>query len=265
MNIFGNVLCSHCGLETRFLIETKKENDTILLLGDELKQPVSEKVECDYCQNEFTTHTVIIEGKISAFLNEYEFSLYQNGKKKIKKAEKNAGIIMEKTKKLVQFHETITLEFENQPIKKGDTITINRRKWKVEKVHKKENIEIDATKRLLIQTFDEYWYEVNNKNEKKWIIVQDAKENNAVLTQDMPVLKENEKIYDITDTLHKTTLILERELSDNYQLRAYEMLSGIRVVVHSVIEDVEELEFDVLGETFEEALAQIEDVYAVSE
>jgi len=260
MNIFGNCACPLCGLETRFLMETE-ESEKMLLLGDSLEEGKTGTVECDYCQEEFKLHVVTVDGIVSAFLNEEQMKRHP----RIKKANKDAGIVIEKTKKLKQFHESFTNDFKNHPFKKGEFFTINRKKWKIETIHKKENIESDPTKRIMGQVFDEYWYEVSYKNEKKWIIVQDAKENNALLAQDAPVLKENEKIYDVTENLHKTTLIITREMGENYILRAYNMLSGIRITVHSLNEGTEELEFDVIGETFEEALSHIEEVYSVSE
>lgn len=264
MNILGNVQCTQCELTTRFLL-FDESSEQVALLGDTLEKEVCGQAECDYCQTLLTIYAIPKAGVLSAFLNEVEYRAYQAGELTVAQAKPESGMLLEKEKNLKQFQTTFTLPFEQQPFQKGEWITIGKEKWKIQSVHKKENIEKDAVTRLSSQVFDEYWYEVTYEEEKKWVLVQDDVKNNAFLTQDMPVLKPNEKIFDITDHPHKTTIILERALGENYDMTAYQMLAGVRVVVMAQTENGKELEYDGFADTFEEALEQIEEVFAVNE
>jgi hypothetical protein len=269
MNIFGNIQCPHCELETRFMVEDE-HSEGLALLGDVIqteKELIETQTECDYCPNVFDVRVIVIENVLSMFLNEKEYQQIKTGEKKMIKAKQNEGLEQEKSQQLKQFHETFTSDFSLHPKKEQSVILVKGEKWVVQKVWKKEHTEKDIERRMMIPLYEEYWYEaVSQKrpDEKKWIVITDVKENNGLLLQEAPVLKNGEEIYDITDNLHKTTLSFKRELSDNYFLHVYDTLSGVRVMVYSRTEEgKEELEMDVLGESVEEALAQIEDVFSV--
>ena len=269
MNIFGNITCPHCQLETRFMMEDE-QSEKLYLLGDSIlsdEEMLTTKTECDYCQSLFDVYMLIVEQTLSMFVNEKEYEDIQSGKKIVRKAKHNEGLEREKSQQLKQFHETFTSDFSLHPKKQGNVLLVKGKKWVIGSVWKKEQTEKDTEKRLTMPLEEEYWYEVTSQkdpDEKKWIVIAEAEENNGLLLQEAPVVKTGEEIYDITDGLHKTALLFTKELSNNFILRAYDLLSGVRIQVYSQGEEgTEELEMDVLGDNAEDALAQIEDIFSV--
>jgi hypothetical protein len=179
VNIFGDCKCSNCELETRFLIE-EGEQDVFLLLGDSIKEievdpTISQVIECDYCQKPFRLYVVLVEGVISAFLNQNEYELFKIGETQISKANMNEGLKKEKNLELIQFDETFYTPFREQPYESTTDLTINGAKWEILKTYKKESVETDLARRLVSPSLDEYWYKVqNSKGVKKWCIVTDT-------------------------------------------------------------------------------------------
>ena len=105
-----------------------------------------------------------------AFLNETQFEAFQTGAKEIQKAKENLGLDFEKKKNLRQFHETFSSEFNRHPYAKGKVLRIGTKKWKVERVYKKEDTEKDPVKRLVSGVYDEYCYIIKDEeNEEKWL------------------------------------------------------------------------------------------------
>lgn len=265
MNIFGNINCPHCFLETRFLFESEKDENAFYMLGDmwEENSGYFGDVECDYCQKVIKLHVVTKEQTISAFLNGSEYEAYLYGRKEVKKAKENQGLESEKSKNLTQFHETFTSDFKKHPYHKGKVIRIGSKKWKVESVYKKEDVEKDAVKRLFAGVYDEYCYKLSDENKEiRWLSVVDLKQNNAILTPEAPSLRQSEKLIDVTDTLFKTTKIYEQEISKNYKVEGYEYISGIRLLVYN---KENEIEMDVFDDDIESSLKQVEHVFSIEE
>lgn len=249
-----------------------EQTEKLYLLGDQVstnETVLTTETECDYCQQTFDVYMLLVDKTLSMFVNEKEYLTIQAGKKQVKKAKPNEGLEQEKSQQLKQFHETFTSDFSLHPKKQEHVLLVKGQKWVIKKVWKKEHTEVDTQKRLTTPLEEEYWYEVVSQkqpDEKRWIVVVEAKENNGLLLQEVPVLKEGEQIYDVTDSLHKTTLLFTKELSNHFLARAYETLSGVRIKVYSQNEEgAEELEMDILGEHAEDALAQIEDIFSVIE
>lgn len=301
MNIFGSCNCPKCRLETRFLVEKGSPDEFLMLgdfLNGENEN--TEDIECDYCQEKFPLHIIQIDNIISSFLNSNEYDSFKSGELKIEKAKEKSGIEKESKHQLNQLHENFYTPFEQHPLEKGSSININNQKWIIEHVFKKENIEKDISKRILSPSYDEYWYEVkNDSNQKRWCIVTNIEEEifsppssktkisdglkkveyesdwyefdkntekieektNGVLMIDPPFLKENDVSYDITDTLSKTTLLFEKMITDNYYMRSYQYISGIRTYVFN---KEGELEVDIFGETMDETLEQIEEFFSIA-
>lgn len=261
MNIFGNVLCSDCQLDTRFLIE-QEDREGFYMLGDDVDFSSQEgEIECDYCQHKTTVTILVLNGRLSAFLNEKQLKLYHENKLQIKKASKNEGLEKEKEKRLTQFHLCFTTDFKKQPYELGRNLTLSDEKWVVKTIHKKEYVEKDATKRVLSGVVDQYYYEVENEHgEKKWLNVVDDKTNNAILTPENPVLKDKEVLHDVTDSGFHSTKISDEQFGENYRIETYEYISGIRL---KVFNRDNEQEIDAFGDTYDEAIDQIEEIYAI--
>lgn len=263
MNFLGNIRCPKCNLETRFLIEDE-ESEELLLLGDKIDHSYKGHSECDYCQEKIEIHVIEKEKVISAFLTKEEFRAYESGKKEIKKAEDKIGMKIEESKKLKQFDKTVTIDFNQMPFSKNKKIKLENKTWTIEKIIKKENIEKDPNIRIDIQNTDEYWYKIKSKedNEERWLIVQDDIKNNAVITQDFPVYKDNEKLHDITDGISEQGLMMEKIIGENFKMEVYKKLSGINVIVSLLDEEeqIKEVEFNGFGDSFEEAVGDLEEI-----
>lgn len=264
IGIFGNIICPKCNLETRCLLEIESDKDEFLLLGDKIKSNIhnddllSKEVFCDLCQHEFIASAVIINQTISGFLNDKEAEKFKLGDITIEEAKEKVGIRMEKTKNLKQFHTTMTIKFKKQPFVKEQIVTIEDENWIVESIYKKESIEKDLTIRMLDPFHDQYWYEIVNvsNNERRWLVVTDTKENNAVVMQETPALKQNEIIHDISDSTFKDELFYEEEISEYYKIKSYKTVSGIRVFL---LNDENEVEIDAYGNDLDEAMALIKE------
>lgn len=257
MIIFGNGTCPNCTLETRVMIE-KGIDKSFVLLGDKLRQTVEEKIECDYCQETFEVFALEIDGVLSAILNKKEYEKHIKKELKIEKAQQNQGIEQEKQKRLNQLKEEVHFSFKSQPFKKNREIRIDRENWKVKKSYKKENQEKDVLRRLLEPFEQEYCYIVENleSNKEKWLIVKDIKKPNSILQQEGPTLKENEILHDVTETNFKTKCIYKKETENGYEIKAYQQVSGVRLVMKRKEED--EIEIDVFEDSLEKAMEKLE-------
>lgn len=272
MNIFGNINCPHCGLETRFLYEEPVEQEEsttasheLVMLGDTWGGADLHKgtVSCDYCQELITLHAVSVEGVLSSFLNQVEFSSYETGETTVSKAGASLGMDIERNRELKQFHTSFTSDFALHPLAEGTRVTAEEMTWEIERIHFKENSERDTIKRSLSVIRDEYCYEVIGENgERKWLVVTDTELNNALLMQEAPALKDYEQLHDVTDTLFRSEKVYENTLSENFYAEGYGYLTGVRLFVRNAEGDIE---LDIFEDTIDAALAQVEEVFAVED
>lgn len=265
MIFFGNITCEHCEKETRMLIDTQRNGNEFYLLGQTIEQPMEEiegQVECDLCFQTNKVYVHIKEGIVSAFLTEREEEKIKDGTMEVKKAELNIGMKREQERNLNQFHNHLTIDFKKQPFVRGKVLEINKQKWEVKEIYKRESIEKDLIKRQLNYFEDEYWYKVENTDNKetKWFIVTDVDGENAVLKSEQPTLKINETYHDVTDSLDRTELIFENKVGDYYICKMYQYISGVRLVVTE--ENTNEIVYDIFADTFDEAVEIFDEEFA---
>lgn len=261
--IFGEVSCPGCNIKTRFAEEVEMaSSETLLLLGSVVRGNGNRVYEsqglapCDYCEKEFTVYMQIVDEVVAGFSSEVE-------NLPTKPVVIGAGIKNEKEKKIAQFNETWKMPFEEQPKLSGYMIKAKQGKWKVLESYKKENIEPDITIRTSSDVTDEYWYKVTNGKDIKWISVIDSNEDNAKISIEPPVIKENEMLHEVEDASCKSEILFVKETEDYMILTGIQMLSGTMLLLHSKDEDGStELEANIFASNLQEALVQLERMYA---
>lgn len=261
--IFGEIKCPGCHISTRFAEEIALETtEKLILLGsaiEESLQGVFKSVElapCDYCQTEFSIYAHIVKGMVSAFTTEADAVITNQ-------ATKNCGLEQEKNKRVNQFNETFTLDFNEQPYLPGTKLKYKQTKWTVSESYKKENVETDVLVRTEINTTDEYWYKVKSGEVEKWIQVVEAPNQNAKLTMEPPVIKTNEVLLTVEDRGARSEIMFVKQTDEFMTLTAIQMLSGTVLLLQSTQEDGRvELEANIFGKSLEEALSQFEMLYA---
>ena len=262
--VFGELKCPGCKLATRFAEDIEIDaNETLLLLGSKVEgvfEGVFKTLEhsaCDYCETEFPVYVHIREGLICAYENE-ERELTTSTVKQ------NSGLEYEKRKHISQFNETGTLSFDEQPYLPGETVKVKNVKWRVKESYKKENIEPDSLVRSQINTSDEYWYHVSDsKGNERWFQVVDNTIDNVKISVEPPIVKEHEALLLIDDKQAKSEIIFTKETDEYMTLTAIQMISGTSLLLHSRDEEGNiELEANIFAPTFEEAMDQLENIFA---
>lgn len=105
------------------------------------------------------------------------------------------------------------------------------------------------------------WYEFQKEDEFSYENEEEFQEHNAVLTIEAPFLKENEVKIDITDSLEQTSLLFDKQLTDNLRIKAYQYISGVRFFV---VNKEDELEYDLFGENAETLLDLVQEQFSIS-
>lgn len=305
MNIFGNCTCSGCELETRFLLELKGEEDTFLLLGDTLEneEAIAGVIECDYCQYRFQMHVITVDGILSAFLNDEQYDRLEKQEQVVLKATKNQGLQKEYAQDLVQFHHTFYTPFAEQPFNPSEKLQLDGQAWTIQRIYKKEGVERDITRRLLKPTLDEYWYELENEeNKRKWCVVTDISQDMftfnlkgaSSVSEAIQNAENQEDFFEFVvptktnkeERDHNAILLIDPPfLSENetshdvtdslFQTTCmfeHQISHNIYVKAYEYLSGVRyyvynsggELEMDVFGETAEDALNQVQDQYSIS-
>jgi hypothetical protein len=96
--------------------------------------------------------------------------------------------------------------------------------------------------------------------------VTDVKGDNAIMVPENPFVKENEQVIDVSETGFKDIFLFEKKVGENYQLKAFQQLSGVRLLVYTIDEkESKHLEADIYGESLENALEQLEEIFAQEE
>lgn len=264
MNILGQINCPNCNVETRFLIED--ETEELLLIGDKVEGNIEDEIMCEYCYKQVKVYGIEKDGLLAKFLNESEKTKFDLGNLQINKVVKGKGLEDEKNKKIKQFDRNITIDFETMPLKLNDKIQIEKKNWEVIDSYKKEYISKDSEERIENSYSDEYWFQIKNGEETKWLIVLQIEKNNAFITQSRPIFNDKEQLFNINDIEITDNIIMEKQLNENFMLEVYQKLSGINVILYTLNENGEksDVEYDSYGETFEEAVKEIEELYSIN-
>lgn len=105
------------------------------------------------------------------------------------------------------------------------------------------------------------WYELNLLETESETEDEAYEEHNAILTIEAPFLKENERKYEVTDSLFQTAFLFEKALTHNLYIKAYQYISGVRFFV---LNKEGELELDLFGNSAEELLDLVQEQLSIS-
>ncbi|MGF7534876.1 hypothetical protein AAGG74_14495 [Bacillus mexicanus] len=248
--LYGDYICPKCYKEEKIMHELDDSNNVIIFPGQPLSKGLNISVECEFCNY---LSDVIIKVENGVFLGFCEQ----------KKAEKFIGInntkdLLEKWKAEKTISIEKTLDFNNQPFKKGKEITFGNTKLKILKVFRIEWIEKDIDQRIENPRPDVYWYEVIGKEgKKKWLKVENIDGENTFLSDSGLVIRdEKEIIEDITDNPEGINQVYKTEWFGNRTIEAYQYNNGIRILVFNY---KDQTEMDIFEDTFEEAMKRVEE------
>jgi len=262
---FGQTTCPHCEKQNRFVTEqthpTQAEGDhEFVMIGDASplsKVPV-EKMDCEFCFQSFKVHTVVRQNVLHAFLNETEYKTLQQEKKPMKDVQKGDGLKQEHAFSEYIRKSEFSLPFKEQPFHVNHTLQLQDNTWTVKSVHKKEHIELEWERRMENDFVDAFYYEMENeKGERKWLWVKDDGDENAVFSINMPVVREYEKLYDITEYPTSSKVVFEKKLGKEYKLRAIQHITGTQMLI---LDANENIQADLLGDGIEELIEQVEEL-----
>lgn len=268
IHIYGKTTCTICKKETRTLLEIESTEEAFLVLGDEGEkewEQQTHQAECEYCFHPNTVNVVIQENRISAFANQEEYASYKNGSLQVSSAKKGKGIQDELVAD--DFHVYFSLSFAEQPLAVGSVLEVESKKWTVIRSFKKEHVEQDWQKRLEVDFYDTYYYEVKNeKGQYKWIeVIDDNEGENATLSEEGPIALPHESLYDISESNAKSAFLWEQEFGVQYTVRAYQHISGIQMVVYRKDEEGNLIVLDALGEDVDSLYREIEGLLYINE
>ena len=259
--IFGNTICLHCQMDTRVLMEINDQKEDFYLIGQDA--PFSshkEEATCDYCQRTFSVNVLVLNGVLSHLLNNKQQYQFENGELKLTQAKKEEGIQNEKKHKVKQFTYTYTDDFANHPYESGKTLSLQDENWTISSIYKKENTEKDITQRIYQENRLEYWYKVQNEQgDEKWLWVVDLPKENAILTMEKPVLKEQDELIDVTESGFKSTLIFDQTVSEKFNVKGFQHYTGVQLLVYN---EIGLLEVDIFEDNIDLAMSVLDDTFS---
>lgn len=273
---FGNVTCPHCEKKNRVLAEQDYAEDCFLMIGDkvvEAVQPNTTDATCEYCFQVFPLFVLEKEGVFTAIANEEQAKGYKEQPETLEVAAYGTGK-KEELRLEKQLNHLFTFDFEQQPFVPNQVLDLLDEKWTVEHCYKKEHSERNYEKRMEIDFYDMYYYELKSEQgEHKWLEVVDDSQNNGKLSNENPVVLEYETLYQINDNEFKSHLIFEQEVSTQYDIEAYQHLSGVQMLVirkeRDEWDDEEEetrvVVLDLLGDSVDELILDAQEWIHVTE
>jgi hypothetical protein len=208
------------------------------------------KAECEYCNKKSDVCIHINQNKFIGFSNRME----QNSDGIIPDTQE----IFQKWKKEGTFTPVKAIDFNTQPFKVGKTVDLNGKQMVVNKVFRTEWTEKDLDIRIEHPRPDAYWYEVKDENNKiKWLKVENVVGENIFLSEDgIIVLDNSESIEELSDNPSKIKNIFKSDCFGGRKIEAYQYVNGVRAIV---VNHKEQIEMDIFEDTFEDAMAVVEE------
>lgn len=264
MSFFGEVLCKHCKITTRFLSESTEpttSEDVLYLIGDEYPIQHQESWEkttsqCDYCGKDNDIYVLIKENHVVDFLNVTQMNDYLNGQYVINLKKKEEMIQKEINQTSDVFDVYLTLDYSLHPVLEGETFTLQGNVWNVKEVWKREFVEKDEEIRVNTDIKEGYHYLLERNGAHKWLMVTHGEKRNARFTVESPKREESEKWYQVFNDLQKTEEIYRMKMSEELTLFAYQQISGIHGQVYYMDQ---QLVYDVLEDSLDKVFEQVDE------
>lgn len=250
--LYADFTCPECKKEGRLLHEIKDENDLLVFPGETLSLEKSFTVECEFCNVNSEAFIKVAQNKFIGIANKSELD-----KEEFKNIPKTEDIF-EKWKKEKRLSPFSRIDFNKQPFQVNEKVMLSNQTFYVKKIFRTEWVEKDLDIRLELPRPDTYWYELLDRyNKTSWLKVENVEDENIFLSNEGIIVSDNKDIVEeITDNPTSIKRTFESDWFGGRNIEAYQYINGVRILVSN---HKNQVEMDIFEDTFEGAMAIVED------